>query len=78
MPDSTKRSDRRASRRTHRDAPRTGAGGAGLWFSIANWDYDGAPATSSPGNTLNGDNPQNELLAEMTYSQAKELPFMQK
>lgn len=29
-------------------------------------------------NTLNGDNPQNELLAEMTYSQAKELPFMQK
>ena len=34
----------------------TGAAGDGLWFSIANWDYDGAPATSSPGNTLNGDN----------------------
>ena len=27
---------------------------------------------------LNGDNPQNELLAEMTYNQAKELQFMQK
>jgi len=34
----------------------TGAAGDGLWFTIANWDYDGAPATSSPGNTLNGDN----------------------
>ena len=34
----------------------TGASGDGLWFTIANWDYDGAPATSSPGNTLNGDN----------------------
>lgn len=29
-------------------------------------------------NALNGDNPQNELLAEMTYNQAKDLPFMQK
>ena len=29
-------------------------------------------------NALNGDNPQNELLAEMTYNQAKELQFMQK
>ncbi len=34
----------------------TGAAGDGLWFTIANWDYDGAPATSSPGNTLNGNN----------------------
>ena len=29
-------------------------------------------------NALNGENPQNELLAEMTYNQAKDLPFMQK
>lgn len=29
-------------------------------------------------NALNGDNPQNELLAELTYNQAKDLPFMQK
>ena len=29
-------------------------------------------------NALNGDNPQNKLLAEMTYNQAKDLPFMQK
>lgn len=33
----------------------TGSAGDGLWFSIANWNYDGAPATTSPGNTLNGD-----------------------
>ena len=33
----------------------TGAANDGLWFSIANWDYNGAPATTSPGNTLNGD-----------------------
>ena len=33
----------------------TGAAGDGLWFSIANWNYDGVPATTSPGNTLNGD-----------------------
>ena len=29
-------------------------------------------------NALNGENPKNELLAEMTYNQAKDLPFMQK
>ena len=33
----------------------TGSAGDGLWFSIANWNYEGAPATTSPGNTLNGD-----------------------
>ena len=34
----------------------TGANGDGLWFTAGNWNYDGAAATSSPGNTLNGDN----------------------
>ena len=29
-------------------------------------------------NALNGDNKKNELLAEMIYKQAKDLPFMQK
>ena len=33
----------------------TGAKGDGLWFTAGNWNYDGAAATSSPGNTLNGD-----------------------
>ena len=33
----------------------TGGAGDGLWFTIANWNYDGAAATSAPGNTLNGD-----------------------
>ena len=33
----------------------TGANGDGLWFTAGNWNYDGAAATSSPGNTLNGD-----------------------
>lgn len=33
----------------------TGANGDGLWFTARNWNYDGAVATSSPGNTLNGD-----------------------
>ena len=33
----------------------TGANGDGLWFTAGNWNYDGAEATSSPGNTLNGD-----------------------
>lgn len=27
----------------------------GLWFTAANWNYDGAVAANSPGNTLNGD-----------------------
>lgn len=29
-------------------------------------------------NILNGDNPQNEMLADITYNQAMDLPFMQK
>ena len=33
----------------------TGGAGDGLWFSAGNWNYDGAPAANSPGNTLNGD-----------------------
>ena len=31
------------------------ANDGGLWFTAGNWNYDGAAATSSPGNTLNGD-----------------------
>lgn len=31
------------------------ANDGGLWFTAGNWDYDGAAATTSPGNTLNGD-----------------------
>lgn len=27
-------------------------------------------------NAINGENPQNELLAEMTFNQAGNLPFM--
>lgn len=30
------------------------ANDGGLWFTAGNWNYDGAVATSSPGNTLNG------------------------
>ncbi len=33
----------------------TGNAGDGLWFNAGNWNYDGAAATTSPGNTLNGD-----------------------
>ena len=33
----------------------TGAAGDGLWFTAGNWNHDGAPAATSPGNTLNGD-----------------------
>ena len=29
-------------------------------------------------NALNGENPQNEMLADMTYNQAMNLPLMQK
>ncbi len=32
----------------------TGAANDGLWFTAGNWNYDGAPAANSPGNTLNG------------------------
>ena len=33
----------------------TGAANDGLWFTAGNWNYDGAAAATSPGNTLNGD-----------------------
>ena len=33
----------------------TGASNDGLWFTAGNWNYEGAPAATSPGNTLNGD-----------------------
>ena len=33
----------------------TGNAGDGLWFTPGNWNYNGAAAPNSPGNTLNGD-----------------------
>ena len=33
----------------------TGAANDGLWFTAGNWNYDGAPAASSPGNNVSDD-----------------------